>query len=83
VCSLEPDAVPLRSVLQAARDQRPASVAVLVGPEGDFSARERAAARNAGGRAVRLGDTILRSETASLFVLSVLTYELGDAPAFA
>jgi 16S rRNA (uracil1498-N3)-methyltransferase len=79
VCSLEPDAQPLREVLQAARETRPRSVAALVGPEGDFSARERAAARNAGGRAVRLGDSILRSETAALFVLSVLSYELGGA----
>lgn len=78
VCSLEPDAAPLRDVLRTARESHPASVAVLVGPEGDFSARERAAARNAGGRAVRLGDTVLRSETASLFVLSVLTYELSS-----
>lgn len=77
VCSLEPDAKPLRTVMQAARETRPASVAFLVGPEGDFSARERAAARNAGGRAVRLGDSILRSETAALFVLSVLSYELS------
>jgi 16S rRNA (uracil1498-N3)-methyltransferase len=79
ICSLEPDAKPLREVLQAARDVRPQSIAALVGPEGDFSARERAAARNAGGRAVRLSDSILRSETAALFVLSVLNYEFADA----
>lgn len=83
VCSLEPDAQPLRAVLQSARESAPASVAILVGPEGDFSARERAAARNAGGRAVRLGDSILRSETAAIFVLSVLTYELASgSPGF-
>lgn len=76
VCSLEPDAQPLRTALQTARENAPSSVAVLVGPEGDFSARERAAARNAAGRAVKLGDSILRSETAAIFVLSVLTYEL-------
>ncbi len=78
VCSLEPDAIPLRAALQPARDGAPACVAVLVGPEGDFSARERAAARNAGGRPIRLGDSILRSETAALFVLSVLAYELAS-----
>lgn len=76
-CSLEPDAQPLRTAMEAARQTRPSSVALLVGPEGDFSARERASARNAGGRAVRLGDAILRTETASLFVLSVLNYELS------
>ncbi|MCO5044991.1 MAG: 16S rRNA (uracil(1498)-N(3))-methyltransferase [Verrucomicrobia bacterium] len=82
VCSLEPDAQPLKSVLRAAREARPASVAILVGPEGDFSARERSAARNAGGRAVSLGQRTLRTETASLFILSVLDYEFSDpAPA--
>lgn len=78
ICSLEPDAQPLRTVMQSAREAQPATVAFLVGPEGDFSARERAAARNAGGRAVSLGDSILRTETASLFVLSVLSYELSS-----
>lgn len=77
VCSLEPDTQPLRAVMQSARETQPATVAFLVGPEGDFSARERAAARNAGGRAVSLGDSILRTETTSLFVLSVLSYELS------
>lgn len=75
--SLEPDARPLREVLQAARQNVPARIAVLIGPEGDFSARERAAARNAGARAVRFSDLVLRSETAALFVLSVLRYEFG------
>lgn len=77
ICSLEPDAEPLRSALVAARETRPSSVGVIIGPEGDFSARERAAARNAGARPVRLTETILRSETAALFVLSVLNYELS------
>ncbi len=77
VCSLEPDAQPLKTILHIARETRPATVAILVGPEGDFSARERAAARNAGGRAVSLGKLTLRSETASLFALSILSYELA------
>lgn len=75
VCSLEPDARPLREALCRAREGSPRSIAVLVGPEGDLSARERAAARNAGGRSVSLGSSVLRSETAALFVLSVLAYE--------
>ena len=79
-CSLEPDAAPLRDVLHGARDSRPATVAVMVGPEGDFSVRERAAARNAGARAVTLGSSVLRSETAALYVLSVLSYELAGGP---
>ena len=77
VCSLEPDAHPLRETLQAVRAGQPKTLAVLVGPEGDFSARERAVARNAGARPVSLGSRVLRSETAAIYILSVLTYELG------
>ncbi len=77
-CSLEPDSLPLRTVLANARANRPASVAFLVGPEGDLTARERAAARNGGARMVSLGDQVLRSETAALYVLSVLQYEFGS-----
>ncbi len=77
LCSLEPDARPLREALAALRENRPRTVVALVGPEGDFSARERALARNAGARPVSLGARTLRSETAALFVLSVLNYELG------
>lgn len=77
LCSLDPDAVPLREALAAARGAAPRTIAVLVGPEGDFSARERAAARNAGARPVSLGLSILRSETAALYVLSILNYEFA------
>jgi 16S rRNA (uracil1498-N3)-methyltransferase len=49
-----------------------------VGPEGGFSAGEAAAARAEGFVPVTLGRRILRSETASLFLLSVLQYEWGD-----
>lgn len=77
LCSLDPDALPLHSTLQAVRAAPPRVVAVLVGPEGDFSARERAVARNAGARPVSLGPRILRSETAALYALSVLIYEFG------
>jgi 16S rRNA (uracil1498-N3)-methyltransferase len=77
LCSLDPDALPLRSTLQSIRVAAPRAVAVLVGPEGDFSARERAVARNAGARPVSLGPRTLRSETAALYALSVLTYEFG------
>jgi len=79
-CSLEPDSAPLRQVLEAARPHRPRSLAFLVGPEGDLTARERAAARNGGARMVSLGDLVLRSETAAMYVLSILHYECSGAP---
>ena len=48
----------------------------LVGPEGDFTPGEVAAAVGAGFLPVSLGPIILRAETAALYTLSVLGYEL-------
>jgi 16S rRNA (uracil1498-N3)-methyltransferase len=76
-CALDPDTLPLREVLETARANRPRRIAFLVGPEGDLTGRERAAARNAGARMVSLGDQVLRSETAALYVISILQYEFG------
>ncbi len=78
VCSLEPDARPLRDVIAEVRKIQPRSLAFLVGPEGDFSSRELAVARQAGARPVNLGPAVLRVETAALYVMSVLKYELMD-----
>lgn len=77
LCSLEPDALPIRETLRAMHASSPRSIAFLVGPEGDFSARERAVARNAGARPVSFGTRVLRCETAALFAMSVLIYEFG------
>ena len=74
-CSLEPDARPLKEVLSSAKSQSPKSIAFLVGPEGDLNQEERAAVRQAGARPVSFGDLVLRTETASLFALSILKYE--------
>jgi 16S rRNA (uracil1498-N3)-methyltransferase len=51
-------------------------VTVLVGPEGDFTPEESAAALAAGAIPVTLGPMILRAETAALYCLSVLGHEL-------
>jgi 16S rRNA (uracil1498-N3)-methyltransferase len=48
---------------------------VLVGPEGGFSAGEIELAAACGYQPVSLGRHIMRTETASLYVLSVLHYE--------
>jgi 16S rRNA (uracil1498-N3)-methyltransferase len=50
----------------------------LVGPEGGWSREEMKGARKAGFLAVSLGKRILRAETASLSLLSILQYEWGD-----
>jgi len=53
----------------------PRAVTFVIGPEGGFDGAEVAAAEAMGYVRVTLGDTILRTETAPLFVLSVLNYE--------
>lgn len=52
------------------------SVALLIGPEGDFTPEEVETAVAAGAVPVTFGDRILRTETAAIFGLSVLAYEL-------
>lgn len=52
-------------------------VSVWIGPEGDFTGEELAALIGAGVVPITLGDTVLRSETAALYALSMLRYELS------
>lgn len=77
--SLQSDALHLKSILAdyaAEHGARPASVLIAVGPEGDFTPAELNLARSHGCRPITLGPIILRVETASLYCLSVLSYEL-------
>ena len=55
---------------------RPREVAVWVGPEGDFTPAELDAITRGGALPITLGPLVLRSETAALYCLSVLSYEL-------
>jgi 16S rRNA (uracil1498-N3)-methyltransferase len=77
--SLQPNALHLKQVLNdhaTEHGDRPASVLMLVGPEGDFTPAELNLARSNGCRAITLGPIILRVETAAIYCLSVLSYEL-------
>lgn len=56
----------------------PASCALLVGPEGGFSAAEAQAAVAAGFVPISLGKRILRTETAGMAVAAVLQNRYGD-----
>jgi 16S rRNA (uracil1498-N3)-methyltransferase len=79
VASLEQDARSFRNVLASFREQhgrRPASALILVGPEGDFTPAETSLAKRAGCFPVTLGPIVLRTETAAIYSLSVLAYEL-------
>ncbi len=55
---------------------RPASVLVLIGPEGDFTPQEIQEALQAGFIPVSLGDTVLRVETAAVAVASYIRLTL-------
>lgn len=54
------------------------SIAVFIGPEGGFSPEEVQQAQEAGFYPVTLGKRILRTETAGLMMLSILSYTLED-----
>ena len=77
--SLQPDAIHLKKILSDYVDQhrdRPKSVLMMVGPEGDFTPAELALAKSHGCLPITLGPIILRVETAAIYCLSVLSYEL-------
>jgi len=79
IASLQPDALHPRHVLaeaEALLGRKPASVLILIGPEGDFTPAEIALAKSHGCRPITLGPIVLRTETAALYTLSILSYEL-------
>src|SRR5437764_1356266 len=77
--SLEPDARHLKKILEdysSEHRDRPRSVVMLVGPEGVFTPAELSLARRHGFQPIGLGPILLRVETAALYCLSILSYEL-------
>jgi 16S rRNA (uracil1498-N3)-methyltransferase len=77
--SLQSDAVHLKKILAQFVNEhgdRPSNVLMLVGPEGDFTPAELSLARGQGCRPITLGPIVLRVETASIYCLSILSYEL-------
>lgn len=77
--SLQPDALHLKNILAEYRERRgdrPMTVLMMVGPEGDFTPAELALAKTHGCLPITLGPIILRVETAAIYCLSVLSYEL-------
>ena len=79
IASLQGDAQSFKQVLHEFREQhgrRPTSTLMLIGPEGDFTPAESALAKTAGCLPVSLGPIVLRTETAAIYSLSVLAYEL-------
>jgi 16S rRNA (uracil1498-N3)-methyltransferase len=78
--SLQSDAMHLKAVLAEYelehQGARPTNVLMCIGPEGDFTPAELNLARSHGCRPITLGPIILRVQTAAIYCLSVLSYEL-------
>jgi len=72
-----PGAPGLADALGALAAATPDTVHIYVGPEGGLTDDERAAFAGAGVTAVRLGSTILRTETASVALLAATVALLG------
>lgn len=54
------------------------NILVLVGPEGGYDETEIKALDNSGFKRITLGKRVLRTETAPLYIMSVLSYEFGE-----
>jgi len=65
---------------QTAHGRPPGTVGVWVGPEGDFTPSEVAAIQASGAQPITLGRLVLRVETAAIYCLSLLNYELNTQP---
>lgn len=82
IASLQPGARSLKTVLKdfaSAQARPPKKVLWLVGPEGDFTPAEMSTSRSCGFEPVSLGPLVLRCETAAIYALSILSYELQNA----
>jgi 16S rRNA (uracil1498-N3)-methyltransferase len=62
---------------QQQHGRKPHSAGVWIGPEGDFTLAELQAIEQAGAKPITLGALTLRVETAALYCLSFLNYELS------
>jgi 16S rRNA (uracil1498-N3)-methyltransferase len=56
----------------------PQKIYMMVGPEGGFTQEEAILAKAVGFIPVKLGQRILRTETAAIIMVGILQYELGD-----
>ena len=82
IASLQPGAQSLKTVLgsfRIAKGRAPQKVLWLIGPEGDFTPAEMSLAKTSGFEPITLGPLVLRCETAAVFAISVLSYELQNS----
>lgn len=81
VASLHAGTTHLKAALahyRAKHSAAPRQVLWLVGPEGDFSPAEMTAAITHGFHPITLGPLVLRSDTAAIYALSILSHELQN-----
>jgi len=69
---------PLASETLDSIDQQPLAVHLLIGPEGGLSQNEIQQVSSAGFRRIKMGNRILRTETAAIAALSVMQILWGD-----
>ena len=77
VGSLIKTAQPFHDAMQLQRARPLQSVGLLIGPEGDLTQDETDVACRAGAIPVNFGSNVFRVETAAIYGLSVLMYELA------
>lgn len=68
--------ITLKSVLQRIEDKNSINIGIVIGPEGGIEVKEVQELQQKGAKVITLGKRILRTETASLCVLSNIMYEL-------
>ena len=65
--------IPIKKILSQDLNQKN-SIGIFIGPEGGFSNQEIILAEKNNLQPISLGKRILRTETASLFILSIITF---------
>ncbi len=68
----------LKTILSNLNHEDIKNVCVFIGPEGGFEREEVEYIQSLGGKSVSLGQRILRTETAAIFISAILQYEFGD-----
>lgn len=79
VCSLAPDALPFSKTPDLTKNNKPESIAVIIGPEGDLTDEEHAVIKARAGIPVSLGPRVLRAETAAICALTLINYIFRDS----
>ncbi len=80
LASLQPDAKHPSAFLrigQPAHRSKPRSICIWIGPEGDFTPAESEAIKASGALPMTLGPLVLRTDTAAVYCLSIINYELS------